>query len=254
MAIGCLCFFGSLSMSADFVVGGLLPVFLLEYSGVDPKEVLPKADLKGNPSPLAVIPPGVVPVSLYQVTLLQTLPSLSNCVAAYFLVPLSLAIGRRPVLLVTAMCSWIGGFWAGYSNSLQSHLAARIIHGLGSATVEGLLPLIMQDMVFIHQRNRSIAAIMACQGPIMTIFGIISPYIALHYSWRWIYWITSYAGILAWVGLIFFVPETRKMRSKQELSESTTPLFPLVHGGCPLTPSSRRRSSALARCAGQEPD
>src|SRR5262249_8649671 len=159
-------------LSADFVVGGLLPVFLLEYSGVDPKSVLQTADLKGNPSPLAIIPPGVVPVSLYQVTLLQTLPSLSNCVASYFLVPLSLGIGRRPVLLATAMCSWIGGIWAGYSTSLSTHLAARVVHGLGSATVEGLLPLIMQDMVFIHQRNRSIAAILACQGPVMTIFGI----------------------------------------------------------------------------------
>jgi MFS family permease len=207
-------------MSADFVVGSLLPVFLLEYSGVDPQPVLKNADLKGNPSPLAIVPAGVVPVSLYQVTLLQTLPSLSNCVASYFLVPLSLAIGRRPVLILTAMCSWIGGFWAGYSTSIQSHLAARIIHGLGSATVEGLLPLIMQDMVFIHQRNRSIAAIMACQGPVMTIFGIISPYIALHYSWRWIYWVTSGAGILAWIMIILFVPETRTMRTKQELSAS----------------------------------
>ncbi len=69
------------------------------------------------------------------------------------------------------MCSWIGGFWAGWSTSLKSHLAARILHGLGSATVEGLLPLIMQDIVFIHQRNRAIAAILACQGPLLTVFG-----------------------------------------------------------------------------------
>ncbi|ERT00551.1 hypothetical protein HMPREF1624_03925 [Sporothrix schenckii ATCC 58251] len=217
-AIGALCFFGSLSMCADFVVGGLLPVFLLEYSGVDPRPILKHADMKGNPSPMALIPPGVQPVSLYEVTLLSTLPSLTNCAASFLLVPLSLAIGRRPVLLVTAMFSWIGGFLAAYSQSLKEHLAARVIHGLGSATVEALLPLVMQDMVFIHQRNRAIAAIMACQGPMMTIFGMLSPYIAVEHSWRWIYLITSSVGVLAWVLLIAFVPETRVKRSKQELN------------------------------------
>jgi len=145
------------------MISGLLPVFILEYSGVDPKAVLPTADLKDHPSPLAVVPKGVVPVDLYKVTLLSTLPSLSNCVVSYLLVPLSLAIGRRPVLLVAAMCSWIGGFWAGYSTTLQTHLYARVLHGIGTATAEGLLPLIMQDFVFIHQRNRAIAAILACQ-------------------------------------------------------------------------------------------
>lgn len=214
---------GSLSLCADFVVGGLLPVFLLEYSGVDPKPVLKHADLKGNPSPLAIVPAGVVPISLYQVTLLSTLPSLGNCVASYFLVPLSLAIGRRPVILAASMCSWIGGFWAGYSTSLQTHLMARVLHGIGSATVEGLLPLIMQDMVFIHQRNRAIAAILACQGPLMTIFGIIGPFVAVNYSWRWLYWISSAVGVLAWFGLIIFVPETRKVRSKKELSALLPP-------------------------------
>ncbi|CAK7212195.1 hypothetical protein SCUCBS95973_001361 [Sporothrix curviconia] len=218
-AIGCLCFFGSLSMCADFMVGGLLPVFLLEYSGVDPRPILKHADMKGNPSPMALIPPGVHAVSLYEVTLLSTLPSLTNCAASFVLVPLSLAIGRRPVLLSTAMFSFIGGFLAAYSRSLKEHLAARVIHGLGSATVEALLPLIMQDMVFIHQRNRAIAAIMACQGPMLTIFGILSPYIAVEHSWRWIYLITSAAGVLAWVLLIVFVPETRVVRSKQELIE-----------------------------------
>lgn len=205
-------------MCADFVVGGLLPVFLLEYSGVDPRPILKHADMKGNPSPMALIPPGVKPVSLYEVTLLSTLPSLTNCAASFLLVPLSLAVGRRPVLLVTAMFSWIGGFLAAYSRSLKEHLAARVIHGLGSATVEALIPLVMQDIVFIHQRNRAIAAIMACQGPMMTIFGMLSPYIALEHSWRWIYLITSSVGVLAWVLLIAFVPETRVKRSKQELN------------------------------------
>ncbi len=145
-------------------VAGLLPVFLLEYSGVDPTSVLKDPNFHSNPgNPLSVVPAGVTPIPLTQLTLLSTVPLLANGIASYFLVPLSIAIGRRPVLIATATCSWAGGFWAGASQSLNQHIAARVLHGLGSGAVEALLPLIVQDMVFIHQRNKAIAAIFATQ-------------------------------------------------------------------------------------------
>lgn len=162
-AVASMCFFGSISLAAEIAVAGLTPVFLLEYSGVDPASTLKNADLKGNPDPLAVIPPGVQPVSLTQVSLLATIPLLSNGFATYLLVPLSTAIGRRPVLILTSTLSWASGFWAGASTSLTSHIAARVFHGLGSGAVEALLPLIVQDIMFIHQRNKAVAAIIAAQ-------------------------------------------------------------------------------------------
>lgn len=145
-------------------VAGLLPVFLLEYSGVNPASVLKDPNFHSNPAnPLSIIPPGVTPIPLTQLTLLSTIPLLVNGIVSYFLVPLSIAIGRRPVLIIMATCSWVGGFWAGASTSLYQHVAARVLHGLGSGAVEALLPLIVQDMVFIHQRNKSISAILASQ-------------------------------------------------------------------------------------------
>ncbi len=146
------------------VIGFLLPVFLLEYSGVDPTTVLndPNLAAKG-PDPLAIVPAGVTPISLVQVSLLATVPQIANGVAGYFLIPLSMAVGRRPVLLATAVAAWAGGFWAGASTSLQSHIAARVVHGLGAGAVEALLPLIVQDMVFIHQRSKATAAVISSQ-------------------------------------------------------------------------------------------
>lgn len=169
-AVASMCFFGSISLAAEIAIAGLTPVFLLEYSGVDPASTLKHADLKGNPDPLAVIPPGVQPVSLAQVSLLATIPLLSNGFATYLLVPLSTAIGRRPVLILTSTLSWASGFWAGASTSLTSHIAARVFHGLGSGAVEALLPLIVQDIMFIHQRNKAVAAIIAAQVSIWQSF------------------------------------------------------------------------------------
>ncbi|KAI0024852.1 major facilitator superfamily transporter [Xylariomycetidae sp. FL0641] len=233
-AIGVICFFGGLSLAAEFVIASLLPVFLLEYSGLDAAAVMRSTDFKsklaGAPGldPLAVVPAGVTPPPLHKISLLAAIPLLSNGLASYFLVPLSIAVGRRPVLLLTATLTWAGGLWAGCSRSLESHLAARVVHGLGAGAVEALLPLIAQDLVFIHQRNQAMSMIMSSQGPIIVAIGVAAPYIATMYSWRWIYWATSIGGFVAWLGIVAFVPETRWNRSPEELAGLK--LWPVAEG------------------------
>ena len=161
-AIASLCFFGALALAAEAIVAALVPVFVLEYAGIDPR-ILGRIDIT------KLAPPGVVnlnPLSalaglggppLYEVTLLASLPLLINGVSSYLLVPLSIAIGRRPVLLLSGLAAWSGGLWAGVSTSLLSHIAARCLQGLGAGAVEALIPLIIQDIMFIHERNRAIA-------------------------------------------------------------------------------------------------
>ncbi|TDZ53197.1 putative MFS-type transporter [Colletotrichum trifolii] len=232
-AIGCLCFFGALALSAEVVIGGLLPVFLLEYSGVDPK-ILNHIDFKSksggsglNINPMSVIPPGVKPAPLDEVALLATMPLLANGIASYFLVPTSIWIGRRPVLLFAATCAWAGGIFAAFSTSLRQHLLARGLMGLGAGAVEALIPLIVQDMVFIHQRNKAMSAVISSQGFIIIGLGVAAPWLSANYSWRWLYYITSGLGILAWILLIAFLPETRWNRSQEELSgQAVHPLAP----------------------------
>lgn len=158
-----------MALSAEIIIGSLIPIFLLEYAGLDPTTIrdidfVAASGGKGTElNPLAVIPAGVTPPSLERVSMLATIPLITNGIASYFLVPLSIAIGRRPVLLLTAVLAWAGGLWAGLSTSLDSHLAARAMMGLGAGAVEALIPLIVQDMVFIHQRNRAQSTIVASQ-------------------------------------------------------------------------------------------
>lgn len=167
---------GSLALSAEVIIGSLIPIFLLEYAGVDPTTIrdidfVAASGGKGTQlNPLAVIPQGVKPPSLEEVSMLATIPLLTNGIASYLLVPLSIAIGRRPVLLLTAVLAWAGGLWAGLSTSLESHLAARAVMGLGAGAVEALIPLIVQDMVFIHQRAKAQSAIVASQVRIHCCF------------------------------------------------------------------------------------
>jgi len=59
--------------------------------------------------------------------------------------------------------AWSGGFWAGFSRSLESHIAARCVQAVGAGAVEALIPLIIQDIVFIHQRNTAMSSVWSAQ-------------------------------------------------------------------------------------------
>ncbi|KAL2876156.1 hypothetical protein SGCOL_008699 [Colletotrichum sp. CLE4] len=231
-SIGALCFFGSLALAAEFIVGALVPVFVLEYSGIDP-HILSQIDISAlnkpgevNLDPVKLLA-GLGGPPLYQVALLASVPLLVNGLSSYLLVPLSVAVGRRPVLLLSGFLAWTGGLWAGFSQGLGSHLAARCFQGFGAGAVEALIPLIIQDMMFIHQRNKAISSVGASQGLLIVSLGIMSPIIVSRLSWRVIYWITSGVGVLAWIGLILLVPETRWIRSDDELAgKEVYPLRP----------------------------
>lgn len=225
-AIITLSLFGALALSAEAIIGALVPIFVLEYSGIDPK-ILGMIDISalsiknpdGKPAdPLQLLSSlGGPPIS--KVNLLSTLPFLVNGIASYILVPLSIAYGRRPIILFSGVMAWAGGIWAGFSTSLDSHIAARAFQGFGAGAVEALIPLILQDMLFINQRNKAFSLVSAGQGLFIVAIGLTSPLIVVKLSWRWIYYITAGTGLLVWIAMIFLVPETKYNRSPEELGK-----------------------------------
>lgn len=122
------------------------------------------------------------------------------------------------MLLGCGALAWSGGLWAGFSTSLNTHIAARCLQGIGAGAVEALIPLVIQDIVFIHQRNRAMSAIWSTQGLIIVSIGISSPVIVVTLGWRYIYYITSALAIVAWFALFAFLPESRWKRSPEELN------------------------------------
>jgi MFS family permease len=138
-------------------------------------------------------------------------------IANLFLIPLAIAVGRRPVVLGCGVLALAGAGWAGASQSLNSHIAARCFQALGAGTVECLIPFIIQDVVHFHQRNTAVSAVFAMQGTIIIGIGVAAPYCIIHLSWRWVYFITAIASSAFLIGVFFFMPETRWQRSKEEL-------------------------------------
>lgn len=149
---------------------------MLEYGGVDPK-ILAQGDLGNIGGPgrdlddLLGSLEGRGP-PLWRVSLLSTAPMVVNGLASWVLVPLSIAVGRRPVLLLCGALAWAGGIWAAASTGLDSHIAARCFQGIGAGTIDALVPLIIQDFMFIHERNKAVAAVNASTGLIIVGLGV----------------------------------------------------------------------------------
>lgn len=155
LAVFFLCFFGALAAAAELILGALLPVFFLQYAGLDPKLLAPMSDDNGG-LPNGISPwktmaalPGAPPV--WKVQLLASLPVLMMGLANLALVPLAISLGRRPIFLISGIIAIIGAVWAGHSQSLGSHLGARCVQAIGAGTVESLIPFIIQDMVFVSE-------------------------------------------------------------------------------------------------------
>ncbi|KAM3421279.1 hypothetical protein BST61_g1681 [Cercospora zeina] len=217
-----LCFFGAMASAAELILGALLPIFFLQYAGIDPALLVPLTKSGGG------LPAGVDPIKalaalpnappIWKVQLLASMPVLIMGLANLVLVPTAISVGRRPVMLACGIIAIIGALWAGHSQSLTSHIAARCVQAIGAGTVESLIPFIIQDMVFVHERNTWISIVFAAQGIIIIVLGIATPYIIVSLTWRWIYYITCILGGAFLVGVFVFLPETKWHRSRAEMN------------------------------------
>ncbi|KAF2860709.1 major facilitator superfamily transporter [Piedraia hortae CBS 480.64] len=225
VAVVSICFYGALAAAAELILGSLLPVFVLQYAGQNPSKVLITLSHSGG------LPKGVDPLRslqllskanggppLWKIYLLASLPVLMMGVCNLIFIPLAVAVGRRPVILGCGVLAIGGAVWAGFSQSLSSHLGARCVQALGAGTVESLIPFIIQDMVFVHQRNTWISSIFAVQGIIIVVLGAATPYLIVRTSWRWAYWVTASGAGFFLLCVALTLPETRWTRSSAEMN------------------------------------
>ncbi|KAJ6784710.1 hypothetical protein PWT90_00453 [Aphanocladium album] len=224
-ALGSLCFFGAMAAAAELVLGAMLPVFSFQYAGINPK-LLTKVHLPEGVNALTILAEFPGP-PIWEIYLLASLPILMMGATNVILIPLAIATGRRNVLLITGVVALAGCVGSGFSTSLATHLVCRVIQAVGAGTIESLIPFILQDIIFYHQRNAAISVVFATQGLIIVALGVAAPYVIGYASWRIIYFATAGAGLVFWVCLFFFLPETKFDRTEDENNGfPTVPLQP----------------------------
>ncbi|KAK9448269.1 major facilitator superfamily domain-containing protein [Limtongia smithiae] len=153
--------------------------------------------------------------SATHVALLTGATVLSLGYANFIIVPTAELYGRRFVTLVCGLVCLGGDIWQAAAQSYNSFLGARIITGLGAAINESLLPMIITDMFFLHERGKYVGVYFCCYFNGLFLGPIISGGVAQHVSWRWFFWACAIVQGFNVLSLLFLFPETRYTRERQ---------------------------------------
>lgn len=116
---------------------------------------------------------------------LLTYPTLFMGIGNLISMPLALAIGRRPVFLASMALLVASGIWCACSKSLESHIAGRDIMALAAGQSEALVPLIVQEIHFLHEKGKKLGWFVAIQNVAVSCFFIATQFLVASYGWRW---------------------------------------------------------------------
>ncbi|KAK4054340.1 hypothetical protein OIO90_003573 [Microbotryomycetes sp. JL221] len=156
---------------------------------------------------------------------LITIPTLSMGVSNFLFMPVALAIGRRPVYIGSCVILVVACIVASFNTSYEYHLACRIIIGFAAGQSEALVPLMLKEMFFIHERANILAFQSSFQGIIGCILTLFSAQIAAGVGWKRWYLLYGCISIVILVASIIFVPETKFARPAEAYNglTATTP-------------------------------
>jgi DHA2 family multidrug resistance protein len=142
----------------------------------------------------------------------------SYIVAAAIMTPLSgwLAgqIGRKRVFLYSVAGFTVASMLCGVAQSLPQIVLARLVQGLCGAALVPLSQAVLLDInpPARHARAMAVWVMGVTLGPI--IGPALGGWLTENYNWRWVFYINVPFGILAFLGILGFLPEAAIRKSR----------------------------------------
>jgi MFS family permease len=115
--------------------------------------------------------------------------------------------GRKPVMIAGLVVFLVGSVLAGFSWSMSSLIAFRLIQGLGAGAVQPITITIVADLYTLDERRQTQSYMASVWGVSAVIGPLAGAFIVQHIPWAWVFWINVPPGILAVAGLIVFLHE-----------------------------------------------
>ncbi|KAJ5548430.1 hypothetical protein N7513_005664 [Penicillium frequentans] len=129
--------------------------------------------------------------------------------ANFIIIPCVNIFGRRSTALVCMLICIGANIWQAMSTSYHSLLGARVLIGIGAASSESIMPVVISDMTFLHERGTWMGAYFWAYFFGGWVGPIVSGSIAAHVSWRWFFWLSTILNVVSFVGMFFALPETK---------------------------------------------
>jgi MFS family permease len=123
--------------------------------------------------------------------------------------------GRKPVMIAGLIVFLIGSVLAGFSWSMPSLIAFRVIQGLGAGAIQPVSMTIIGDIYTLEERAR----VQGYMGSVWGVSAIVGPaagaLIVQYLPWAWIFWINLPLGVAAIIGLNQFLHEQVERHDRQ---------------------------------------
>ncbi|KAK3308512.1 major facilitator superfamily domain-containing protein [Chaetomium strumarium] len=151
-----------------------------------------------------------------------------------FWVPLSNIVGRRLVLVASTFVLLVAtGCGIGLSG-FTTTLIIRVFQGLGSSASETVVPAVVGDLFFVHERGGWMAFYTASLASGSVVGGITGGYVANDLGWFAQFLIATYLAGAAFACAVFLVPETMFDRPRPSLpTERNIPRFSRIFDTVP---------------------
>lgn len=151
-------------------------------------------------------------VSLQRTTYLTSLQICILGVAPLIWKPFSNTYGRRPLFLLSLICSLVGNIGCAKSPDYASMAACRAITAFFICPAAAIGSAVVTETFFKKERARwmGVWTLMVTLGVPLSpfIFGFVS----YHVGYRWIYWILAMINGAQFLLYVFLGPETRYIR------------------------------------------
>ncbi|KAM0415973.1 hypothetical protein ACHAPT_013072 [Fusarium lateritium] len=152
---------------------------------------------------------------------LLTWPGLFMGLGNLFGMPLAYAIGRRLILLVSTVILVVTSALCAAATNYDYHLAARCVMGLAAGQSEALVPMIAQEIFFLHERGQALMVQLAVQIALSSVWVLFASPIAGAITPEWWYGLGAILAGLQCVITFIIVPETKYNRDLRAFQESS---------------------------------
>lgn len=128
-------------------------------------------------------------------------------------VPMATCFGRRPVAILSSIVCVISSIWRAKATTYDSFMGACVLNGLGAGPCETLMPQVISDIIFLHDRGKYQTLYFSLYFISLMVGPIISGAMADHRGAASFWWFNTAILLFTLVLCIFFFPETRYHRA-----------------------------------------
>ncbi|MDN5798146.1 MAG: MFS transporter [Intrasporangium sp.] len=125
--------------------------------------------------------------------------------------------GRRRLLLIGLVLFGVASLFAGSADSGAVLVAARFVQGLGAAAIFPSTLSTINAMFTRRDRSIAFAVYGAMIGGMAALGPLVGGWLATDFTWRWAFWLNLPFVVIAAVGTLLLVPETRDVLARRGL-------------------------------------